>query len=467
MPRHVIGTRLRRSLWAALAAPLLLAALPVTVLAHTLTDRYQAPLPLIAYLAGAGFAVAMSFVFVVVRDPKAPRTDAPSEPRDVPVWLRRLLQAIGLLGWLWIVAQTLAGGSGDGDVASLFLWTYGWVGVALISALFGPVWAWLDPFTTLHQLIGALGSRLGMGGSEPADYPAHLGRWPAVIAFAAVVWLELAVRLEGGRALGILLIAYTIVTLAAMSYFGRDKWRANGEVFSVWFELLGRMAPFGMSGQPEDGRVRRRPFAAGLLGRSWSTADLAIVTLGVGSIIFDGLSQTQLYFDWFVFSGVLGTGLTRETILGVAFMAILIAVVFLVARRLGRDALGAGLLPVAVGYLIAHYLSFLLVDGQRLIIAINDPLLRGDNLLPFDLGFWEPTLFLPTAVLWSIQLGAVVGGHIVGAWAGHAVLVRESGKTGASAWLQVPLATLMVGLTTITLWSLGQAVLTEAAVSLR
>jgi hypothetical protein len=111
---------------------------------------------------------------------------------------------------------------------------------------------------------------------------------------------------------------------------------------------------------------------------------------------------------------------------------------------------------VAVGYLVAHYLSYLLVDGQRIVAAFNDPLLRGANLLPFDLTFWEPTLFLPTSVLWSIQLTAVIGGHIVGAWAGHAAMARAEGGTTAAA--QLPLAALMVVLTSITLWSLGQAV---------
>lgn len=449
-----------------MSAAVVALALPGAAVGHQITDKYQAPLPLVVYLAGAAFAVAMSFVFVAIRGGRPPRIETASEPRTVPGWLRVTLQAIGLIAWLWIVVQTLFGGSGDGDVASLFLWTYGWVGVALVSALLGPAWSWIDPFSTIHRLLGRVGSMLGMGGSEPAEYPARLGRWPAVIGLAGVVWLELAARLDGGRTLGLLLIAYTLLTVAGMSYFGREQWRSRAEVFSVWFGLLGRLAPFGLEGEPEAGRVRRRSFASGLITSVWTNADLAIVTLGVGSIIFDGLSQTQLYFDLFVISGSFGTGVTRETIALVAFIGLLMAVVFGVARRLGVDALGAGLLPVAVGYLIAHYLSFLLVDGQRLLAAFNDPLLQGSNLLPFDLGFWEPTLFLPTAVLWSIQLGAVVGGHIVGAWAGHAVLASHVGSERATALIQLPLAALMVVLTTITLWSLGQAVLLEDAAAM-
>lgn len=441
----------------AVGGPALLLAWPGVALAHSLGERYAAPLPLLAYVGGAALAVAMSFGFIMLRNAPAPTTEVSGTVRSVPRWLRLTLQAIGLIGWLWIVIQSLAGGAGDGDVASLFLWVYGWVGLALISALGGPIWSWIDPFSTIHSILGAIAGRLGISGGESAPYPAWLGKWPAVIGLAVVVWLELVARIEGGRSLGIFLIGYTVINVGAMAYFGRAAWRANGETFSVWFGVLGRLAPFGLEGEPDEGRVIRRRYASGLMSSPWTMAELTLVALGTGSIIFDGLSQTQAYFDLFVKNGLFGSTEIRDSVTAVVFLVGLIAIVALVARRLGVAALGAGLLPVAVGYLVAHYLVYLLVDGQRIIAALNDPLLRGANLLPLDLAFWEPTLFMPTAVLWSIQLAAVVGGHILGAWAGHAQMAGRPGGTTLVA--QLPLAALMVALTTITLWSLGQAVL--------
>src|SRR4051812_30299279 len=90
----------------ATAVPVVMLVVPAPVLGHQLNDRYEAPLPLIAYVAGAALAVAMSFVFVMLRN-VPPARDTAAAPRTLPVWLQRALQAIGLIGWLWIVIQAL------------------------------------------------------------------------------------------------------------------------------------------------------------------------------------------------------------------------------------------------------------------------------------------------------------------------------------------------------------------------
>lgn len=452
---------------AALGAALLA---PGAVAAHALTERYQAPLPLVAYIGGAALAVAMSFAFVMLRGERAASTPRPASrtaERDVPGWLRGLLSAIGLIAWLWIIVQGFFGGSDPtADVGNIFAWVLGWVGVALVSALVGPIWQYLDPFSTIHRLLSAGGRRAGLtSGEGPASaWPKRLGRWPAVIAFAIVIWLELVAFVLGGPTLASVILGYTLLTLAGMSLFGRQRWRRNAEVFSVWFGLLNRLAPFGPAGDAESGRVVRRPFASALSAERWTTAEIVLVTLGTGSIIFDGLSQTALYVQLFYQTDWALPSMVMRTLALGGFMAGLLALVFGVVRLLGRQAVGAGLLPVAVGYLLAHYLVALLVDGQALILALNDPLLRGDDLLPFPFSSWEPTLFLPVSIVWSIQLAAVVGGHVLGAWAGHAAL---GGAAARQPLRQLPLAALMVLLTSVTLWSLGQEVVApeeEAAV---
>src|SRR4030095_9231793 len=125
----------------------------------------------------------------------------------------------------------------------------------------------------------------------------------------------------------------------------------------------------------EDGGVAKRTLGSGLLEPGWSAADVTLVAFGVSSIIFDGLSQTQQFFDLFGAPGIL-----EKTLILAGFMGIVVLLAFGVARTVGLGAIGAGLLPIAVGYLIAHYLTFLLIDGQRILIAISDPVQRGANL---------------------------------------------------------------------------------------
>jgi hypothetical protein len=238
-----------------------------------------------------------------------------------------------------------------------------------------------------------------------------------------------------------------------MAQFGRDTWRANGEVFTVWFRLLGRVAPYALV--DEDGRVARRPFASGLLAGGSTMADVVVAALGVGSILYDGLSQTQVFFDLF---GLPTLGAATLLLLG--FLGIIAAAAVLVTRAVGVGATVAGLVPIAAGYLIAHYLTYVLVDGQRILVAISDPFQRGWDL--FGTAFHEPTAdWLPAGLVWTVQLAAVVGGHMLGAWGGHVVAALDAPadlSPGALRARQIPLAIVMVALTTLTLWSLGQAI---------
>ena len=435
-------------------------AAPSAVLAHALSNTYQSRLPLIVYLAGAAIAVGLSFAFLLIADVRA-EPPVVGEGRRPPAWLRYLLRSIGLVGWLWIVAQGIAGGVSAADVTTLFLWVYGWVGVALVTALIFPVWHWLDPFTTLHDLGAALLGRLGVSSWATAELPVALRRWPAVVGLVFFVWLELVGNGGGPRSLFIVLVGYTAFTLAMMAQFGRDTWRRDGETFSVWFGVLGRLAPIALVGESAEGRVARRPFASGVLLPGWTRVDVVLIAIGTASILFDGLSQTQPWFDVFGAPGV-----PIKTLQLFGWLAIVVGAALGVSRLVGVPATAAGLLPIAVGYLIAHYFTYLLIDGQRIIVAIADPFQQGWDLGNFGWAFFEPTSgFLPPGLVWTVQLAAVVGGHMLGAWGGHVVAARESGaRRGAPEHRrrQVPLAVIMVALTTLTLWSLGQALVVQA-----
>ncbi len=480
----------------ALAGFLLVAGAPALVAAHGLSPVYESPLPLAVYLAGAAATVALSFVFVLARDMRAgplPETRIVA----VPVVVRIVLRAIGLTGWVWIMVQGIAGGSSDAAVATLFLWVYGWVGIAALSAFVGPVWEWLDPFTTIHDILAWILRQVGVHGWVPGELPAWVGVWPAVAGLTFFVWLEL-VAIAGNATLTVVVAGYTLVTLAMMAQFGRDQWRARGETFAVWFRTLNRIAPAGVvlatetaAGGADDDEIDpdavddavvvRRPFASALLTAPWSVARITLVAVATGSILFDGLSQTV------AFASVFGAPATLpKTLILLAFLGIIVIAALTVARTVSPGAIGAGLLPISVGYLVAHYLTYLFIDGQRIVIAISDPLQRGDDLL--GTAFYQVnTAVLPAGLVWTLQLAAVVGGHMLGAWSGHVTAARDveaqangreprdmrhrkvpglrSLRDRNMRVREIPLALVMVALTTLTLWSLGQAIVQEQAPS--
>ncbi|MEO8208478.1 MAG: hypothetical protein ABI598_05540 [Chloroflexota bacterium] len=451
---------------AAASATLLLGTLglPGVVAAHQLSGSFQSRLPLAVYLVGAAGAVALSFAFVLLRDLRATAVVDDGRRATIPGFVRNFLRAIGLIGWAWIMVQAIAGGDSDAEVSRLFAWNYGWVGVALISALAFPVWTWLDPFSTLYDIGAWLLRRLGVGTVSPAEYPAGLGRWPAVAGFAAIVWLELVASGAGSRTLAFVIAGYTVYSLAMMAQYGRSTWSRHGEIFSVWFGLIGRLAPFATLADDRGAALRRRDFAAGLREGGWATSDIVLVGLGTGSILFDGLSQTQIWVTTFGLPATL-----PQTALLAGFMALIIGAALVVARLVGIPATGAGLVPIAVGYLLAHYFTYLVIDGQRLVIALSDPLQQGKDY--FGTAFFEPNGgWLAPGFVWTLQLAAVVGGHMIGAWGGHVVAARAEltqdedppGHAFDVRRRQIPLAMVMVALTTLTLWSLGQALFVPA-----
>jgi hypothetical protein len=437
-----------RTLRATGLAALLSSSIAAPVSAHALHGNVDAPLPLAAYLLGAAVAVALSFVFVAISDGSPTPESEPGRIRVIWRPVRWLLRLVGLTAWAWIMLQTLAGGSSDAEVASLLLWVYGWIGLALVSALLGPAWAWLDPFSTLYDLIAAVFRPTGLHMPGRAPWHQRTQAWPAVIGLGFFVWLELVLRIGGGRPLGVVLLAYTLFTLGGMAWYGKHRWRTHGEVFSVWFGLLGRLAPWGLIGRRRGGQVQRRGFGSALSRELWSSSLLAVVAVAIGSVIWDGVSQTQPFYDV-----VGGPHRVVETGMLLGFLVLMVLLVLGVARKVGRTAMGAGLVPVAVGYLVAHYLTYLLTEGQRLVVALSDPFQQGWDLLG-AVQFEPREDWLSSSVVWTMQVTAVVLGHVVGAWLGHsAVRQRRSGGETVSQW---PLAALMIAMTMLALWSLGQ-----------
>ena len=238
-----------------LAAAALALGMAPTAWAHGFGDRYDLPVPLSFFAAGGGAAVVLSFAIIriVVEAEKGPLV-YPRFNLFQTAWIRFLLGR--LIGWIVRMAALflfflvlVAGFFGDenpvSNLAPTFVWVVWWVGLGFFVALFGNLWALINPWKNLygwaesvHQLLRP-GKQLGLG----LQYPEKAGIWPSVVLFFCFAWVESAFKGSSDpRILAILIEMYSVITLVGMFMFGKHQWLRHGEAFSVVFGYLARFS---------------------------------------------------------------------------------------------------------------------------------------------------------------------------------------------------------------------------------
>jgi hypothetical protein len=380
------------------------------------------------FVFGAGAALILSFVALSTLWTE-PRFEGRSTPSARPSsWIQSVLTSRGLewairilmLLLFVVVAMASARRASDTEtIGPIVVYAWFWVGLAIAHALFGNLWATLSPFDTIGRLIG-----LDVE-SAPRAYPKTWGKWPAAVLLFAFVWVELVQPFGSipGH-LGILIVVYTLLQIAGMHAFGRRDWIENGEAFAVYFGLIAGMAPLT---RDRDGRVVTRPVLSGLARIPARPGLLAMIMVALGSTTFDGISRSSL---WTTATADL-TGVTRIAVSTAGLLGVigLVTVAYLVAMRVAAGVVGGewhplavrfahSLVPIVLAYIVAHYFSFLVLEGQLGLVRLSDPFGVGWNL--FGTGDWVINLSLlsPTAI-WYVQVGAIVIGHIGGVVAAH------------------------------------------------
>ncbi|WP_040337134.1 hypothetical protein [Candidatus Blastococcus massiliensis] len=421
----------------------------MSLLAHGVGSRTDLPIPLGLALYGAGAAILISFAALLLFWRK-PKLGGPDSGRPVPQAVQRVVESDAVRGVLQavafgllvlVVAAALAGPQETArNLAPWALYVTFWVGLVPVSLLLGPVWRVVNPLRLVHRLLSRL-----VPAAPGADRLPALGLWPAAVSLLVFLWFELVYpgRAEPGT-VAVFLMGYALVQTALALWFGAG-WFARGDGFEVYSTLIARLSPWGRRG---DGRVVLRDPLTNATATPETPGLAAVVVVLLGSTAFDGLSRTVWWQS--------GPGEANDSFsgtLGLVGSIALVAALYLVGTRLSGRLAGqspavqprryaATVIPIALGYTVAHYFSLLLLDGQTTWILLSNPFgLDGVDLFGTYGNVVDLTAVSPDTIAY-VQVGGVVAGHVAGVTLAHERALLSERHARASD--QLPLVVVMV-----------------------
>lgn len=434
------------------AAASMLPAAASLVPAHGVGSRKDLPLPFGYLLTGAAVVLVISFIALVVfwREPRVRDRHGVLLPRAVAGVLdsrgvRAVAAGVSLLLFAVTIAALAFGADDANNPAPYLVFVWLWVGVLILSLVFGPVWAVLNPIRWLHLGV----CRLARVDPDTAVLPYRLGYWPAAAGLFGFTWLELvAPERTSQLVLGTAVALFVVLDLLGAFLFGRT-WFRWADPFEVLSRLYGALSPLGR--RAGGAWVLRSPLA-GLEQVPVRTGLLATVAVMLGSTAYDGFSSNPA---WFSFSQSSPIPVLTQTA-GLLAMTLLVILTVSLAGWAGAALSGLpargmatvfapSLVPIAAGYAVAHYWSLGVYAGQHTLALLSDPLGTGADYLGTRQLTPSSALIAPTLVA-TLQAAAIVLGHLIGIVHAHERAVTRFDRRGALLG-QLPMLALMVGYT--------------------
>jgi hypothetical protein len=471
--------RRRLALTAALALGATL-ALPAGALAHGLVGKQDLPIPRWLFAWAAAVVLVVSFVALAVLWPR-PRLEGVRERAvlTVPAALEVVCGALGVAGFVAVVWAGYSGAqSATANLAPTAIYVIFWVAIPFATLLLGDVFAAFNPWRAAARGAAWLYGRARRGGEPPAPmtYPAWLGRWPAALGILAFAWVELVyVNRDDPSQLATMALLYAAVQLVGMSLYGIEPWSRNADAFGLYFRLFSMLAPLHWRART----LYVRPPLSGAPALDPRPGTVALLCTMIGTVSFDGLSQGSI---WTGQGGIaphlqqrfINLGFSGEVALEITFTIGLLTMVGLISGlyRLGvlgmRSIGGHGdatslsrrfvhsLIPISLAYVVAHYFSLLMYQGQAMGYLVSDPLGHGSDLFGTATTTINYNLVGANGV-WYVQVLALVLGHAAGLTLAHdrALVVYESPRdaTRSQYWMLA----IMVAFTSLGLWLLSAA----------
>lgn len=373
-------------------------------------------------------------------------------PAAVRAGVRLTAKGLGVATLLLVVATGFFGPREPvSNAAILVVWSGWWAGYTMSVYLVGNTWPAVNPWRTLAEALARLRE-------STREYPEQLGAWPAVVGLLGLVLVEVVSPLaEDARLLASLVVAYSVVTVAGATLYGVETWFGRVDPIARVFHLYGLAAP-----------VQR---TTGGIELTLPTTNLTEVRIGAGN----GETALVVALLWATtFDGLVTTpawaGVTRAVVeVGVPVPLVYLVTMaggfglfftgYRLAARKARETADsyvtsafidrwfvAALLPIAVGYHLAHYLSYFLTLLPMLGAALASPFTPAVDPVVLVLPGWFNL----------VQLGFVLFGHLFAIWVAHSRAFDLFPGVLQPIRSQYPFILVMIFYTTVSVWIVAQ-----------
>ena len=421
---------------------------------HGIASRHDLPLPFSFVVVGAGAALVVSFVILVLawRRPRFPTLHGISLGGLTRLLDRSLVRVVArvviIATYAWAAMALALGPDLLTNPIFGFVYVWMWVGLVPTSLLFGRWWRATNPLRTIHAALCAV------GGTDPGQglvrLPRRIGVWPAAVGLFGFAWLELV---QPDRTtltvLRVWALAWLVIMVLGAIVFGR-RWIGAADPFEAYASTVAQLSPLRRVGD----QLRLVNPLAGLTHWRAPPGATAVVAVLLGSTAYDSFANTS----WWIRTVQASTA--SPVLWSTGGLLVMIMIVLLsfsaAARAMGRYSDGpaaayprlmaGSLVPILIGYAVAHYATLLIVEGQRTAIRWSDPLGRGWNVFgSAEMGVNAGLFDHPTLIA-VIQLSAILVGHIVGIVCAHekAVALLPATHSVLGQW---PMLAVMVGYT--------------------
>lgn len=459
---------------------------PTTIYAHAFGQQYNLPVPFWLYLYGAAATIVASFILIsYFASNKKISTHNPnlelSAYKAFKIFTNRfVISCFKIFTVFLFLLSILTGLFGTSNPILNFNMTFFWVvfvlGLTYLTFVFGNVYNFINPWKVVVSWFENYTGKKIVGIFK---YPQRLGYFPALIVYFLFIWLELFANTTP-FSLSITLAIYSLVNLTGALLWGKSDWFKYCEFFSVFFYLIGKIAPIKYENSTF---YLRPPFIESIEKKIDHVSLIFFIIFMLSSTAYDGFKSTA---QWLKFSAILiepslstifgrdeymilqgsrtlGLILSLFLFLYLYFFFIYLAKLFSKSAESLKELsqlFAATLIPIDLAYNIAHYYTLILTQGQSIIKLISDPFGFGWNIFN-TAGYKQNLAIVNAAFTWHSQVAVIVLGHIAGVYLSHLVALKVFPSAKKAAISQLPMLFLMLFYTMIGLWILSQPIVSE------